>query len=106
MGHTRVQKKAKLQQPKVAYSLQQARGVHVQSAAPFDSVGGSVLTGLLTDHVARHKHGDEVTRGEPALIGLETTRERALATLVAGAGEERLCWETGTFEPEQYPTVS
>lgn len=74
--HTRVQKKAKLHQPKAAYPLQQARGVHVQSAAPLDSVGGSVLVAFLTDYVARHKHGDEVTGGEPALIGLESTGER------------------------------
>lgn len=55
------------------HSLQQARGVHVQSAAPLDPVGGPVLAGLLAGHVTRHKHGDEVTGGKPALIGLKTT---------------------------------
>lgn len=103
--HTRVQKKAKLQQPKAAYSLQQARGVHVQSAAPLDSVGGSVLAAFLTDHVACHKHGDEVTGGKPALIGLESTGETGSVSY-SGSRRRRGAplLETGTSGLQQHPT--
>lgn len=34
-------------------------------------MGGAILVGLLVHHVTRHKHGDEVAGGEPALIGLK-----------------------------------
>lgn len=57
------------------YPFEQAWGVNIQGAAAFDSVGGAVLAGLLIHHVTRHKHGDEVTGGKPALIGLRQEGE-------------------------------
>lgn len=64
-----------LQRENASYPFEQAWGVNVQGTAAFDPVGGAVLTGLFIHHVTRHKHGDEVTGGEPALVGLKEEGE-------------------------------
>lgn len=52
------------------YPFQESRGVDIQLAPPLNFVHGVVLTCFLAEDVAGHKHGDEVTCGEPPLVRL------------------------------------
>lgn len=53
------------------YPFKQTWSINIQGTTALNLMGGAILVGLLVHHVTRHKHGDEVAGGEPALIGLK-----------------------------------
>lgn len=57
--------------------FEKAWGIHIQGTAALNLLGGTILAGLLIHDVTRHKHGDEVTSGEAALISLRKRRGNA-----------------------------
>lgn len=60
-------------------------------------MGGTVLAGLLVHHVTRHKHGNEVTGGEAALVRLKEKQGREMWVYAAVFKLEKLSTSLGDF---------
>lgn len=75
----------------VTYPFEKARSVHIQGAAALNLMRGSILAGLLIDHITRHEHGDQVTCWEAALVGLkeEAGTQVSMNSEVFNLGENR-----------------
>lgn len=53
------------------YPFEESWCIHVKFTPPLNPMKRSILTGILTDHITVHKHGDQMTGGKPPLICLK-----------------------------------
>jgi len=58
------------------YPFEESWCIHVKFTPPLNPMKRSILTGLLTDRITVHKHGDQMTGGKPPLICLKREQHK------------------------------